>query len=653
MEALTRVARAVAAHPARTTTLLAATVLLAAVGFRPDHLLSGFLGAIHVDQYGTQWFYWFTERAVLEGHSLAWTDLFFFPFGKDIYRHTGANVLDALVAVPFRLLFGRVLGYNLFCLFFAALAGWSFHRLAREFCQDRLATGLGAVAFAACPFVIYELREGRPTQALLFLLPLVLLQALRTARGPGLRAPLLGGVLLALSAYQYWFYGFFGGLALLVLGGVATALPGPRAGPRHRVLGRFALMGIVALALCAPVALPLVLETAAQDETVPGLLDLASWTWTSFTPLTEQGATVGVFTWQPLHGTTGAFSTDTDGTTTFSPFHHVLPWVAWLGLLGWLARPGALPRRFGLALLIPLVGLATGPVLVLGAQYLVDPIWGAMLHGLAFLRRLWWPSRAMAWMTVLVVLVGVLALEAAGRRGPRTRAATLLLGGGAWFGHLLGNGLLPLGTWEADIPAGYECLAHGGDEALLELPWSWTQAHLYYQVHHGRPIFGGMLENSEVFSPPETVALRTENSFIVAMMTLASEETDVEGWTLEDLRELGDLGYGFIVLQKDAYVVAGMNQVGLVDNARRTRLRRMRFDLAKLGSHPIYEDARLAIYSPWGLPLPCADALPVPDTESGQGVRVVSGGDEKKDISDRIETSPFFPSAAETERDGL
>ena len=44
-----------------------------------------FAGIEYVDHYGTQWFYWFTEQAVLGEESAVHTDLMFFPFGKDIY----------------------------------------------------------------------------------------------------------------------------------------------------------------------------------------------------------------------------------------------------------------------------------------------------------------------------------------------------------------------------------------------------------------------------------------------------------------------------------------------------------------------------------------------------------------------------------------
>ena len=69
-----------------------------------------FLGVEYVDHYGTQWFYWFVEEQARRGESSDHTSLFFHPWGKDIYAHTGTNVLDAWMAVPFRMLLGQVLG---------------------------------------------------------------------------------------------------------------------------------------------------------------------------------------------------------------------------------------------------------------------------------------------------------------------------------------------------------------------------------------------------------------------------------------------------------------------------------------------------------------------------------------------------------------
>ena len=71
-----------------------------------------FLGRQYVDAWGTQWFYWFVGFQMRHLGGFGWTDLFFYPWGKDIYLHTGGNVLDAIIAWPLRWVFGAVAGYN-------------------------------------------------------------------------------------------------------------------------------------------------------------------------------------------------------------------------------------------------------------------------------------------------------------------------------------------------------------------------------------------------------------------------------------------------------------------------------------------------------------------------------------------------------------
>ncbi len=576
-----------------------------------------FLGLEYVDHYGTQWFYWFAERTLFEWTSPAWTDLFFHPYGKDIYRHTGANVLDAYLAVPFRLIFGKVLGYNLFVLAGLAASGWAFSRLAREFTEDTVALGVGAVLFACSPYVLYELREGRPTQALMVTLPLFLLHGWRCGLRPGWRDPVLAGLWLAATGLWYWFYAFFGGLALLGLGGWRILRPPEHAGTRLQVLVRHGVVAVVAVGLCLPVALPIVLETAGQGQDVPGLLDVTRWTWSRLAPVTEQGSAVGIFNWQPLWGSAGLYTLEENGVERFLPCHRLVSLAALLVVALWAWRPGRLDRGSWLALTLPCLLMATGPLILIGHEYVINPFWGAWMIAVDFLRRLWWPSRAVAIPVITVALAATVVLAGVGRRDWRLQLACALALGGLWFHQLHDAELAPFPTWDAAVPAGYRCLAEGGDEALIELPYSWTQGHLYYQVEHGRPILGGMLENNLVFTPEESVTLRTQNSFVLALLMVAKLEGEVAGWTLADKREVRDLGYGFVVLQKDAYALRVLPEAGLIATARRTRLRRMERDLDEMVGDPIYEDERIAIFAPWGDPLPCDPSTIEPDLESG------------------------------------
>ena len=214
--------------------LLLTVLILVLIGavFGPalPKLDTHFLGIEYVDHYGTQWFYWFVEGQVRSGESSDHTGLFFHPWGKDIYAHTGTNVLDAWLALPFRMLLGHVLGYNVFVLVMLAISGVSFYWLARECTDDVLSAGVAALLFSVSPFILFETGEGRPTQSILLFVVLFILFVLRTGRQPGLKAPLLAGIMLALSGYQYWYYAFFGGMVCLAHGLWHTARPRPESG---------------------------------------------------------------------------------------------------------------------------------------------------------------------------------------------------------------------------------------------------------------------------------------------------------------------------------------------------------------------------------------------------------------------------------------
>ena len=75
----------------------------------------------------------------------------FFPYGKDIYGHTGANILDAILAAPLREWMGPTLSYNVFILLSLAFNVWAFSRLAREFTEDRITVWMSSLWFGCSP----------------------------------------------------------------------------------------------------------------------------------------------------------------------------------------------------------------------------------------------------------------------------------------------------------------------------------------------------------------------------------------------------------------------------------------------------------------------------------------------------------------------
>ncbi len=600
-----------------------------------------FAGIEYVDHYGTQWFYWFTEQAVLGDESAVHTDLMFFPFGKDIYGHTGANVLDALAAIPFRRALGHVAGYNSFLFVGMALSALAAARFAYHLTRDVQAASLAAVVLALSPWVLFEAMEGRPTQALLGLPILFMHAAWVSGTEKGWRAPLLAGMYLALTGYQYWFYAFFVGLGCVIWGLWATWRRTPGAGPWWQILSRFALAAAVALVLCAPAVLPMLLATSGADTEIPGLLHVEVWNLRATPPLTDEGQLVGIFNWQPLRRAAGFYVTDFEQNERFLTRVVLTPLLT-LPLLGlWLYKPGTLKRGPVLGWLVLAVLLATGPLFIIGSVLLPNPVYISLTQNVGFFQRLWWPGRAYVLIALMMPFVAALALMAIPSRWRTAAWAGLALG---WAVEARTLDLFPFETWNAGIPAGYKCLATGPEGAVLELPYNFTQAHLYYQIQHGRPIFGGMLENNKVFTPRETTELLKNNTLLIALRdpsSLYESEFKVEP---EHYTQLEDLGFRYVLLQKDAFLPPVTQELnGLAATALRSRSRNTERVIRNTLGTPVYNDARISIYPLAGVGPPCDPKSLEQDNFSTGNTEADPITREAADAEAQIIVRPFPP----------
>lgn len=559
---------------------------------------SRFLGVEYVDHYGTQWFYWYAGEILEGAQRAAHTDLFFYPWGKDVYGHTGSNLVDAWLAQPLLALWGQVEGYNLFLLVLMVTNGLAAARLAARFTADPLARWVVALIFTFQPYLLNELVEGRPTQLLMAFVVLFFERflALLEPRG-GWGAAVAAGVLLALTGYTYWYYAIFAGIAAVVIGlWTAVRLGRGALGP----LLRAAVAAAVALALVLPVALPMLGTTAAGA--LPGLLDVAAWSEITV-PLTREGQLIGIHMWQPFVGTTGFWMTSLSGSEQFIPRLDPLPFALVLPLLVILLRPGGLPRGPILAACLAVTVLAFGPIVMFGNIAVDNPVFRWALELFPPMQRLWWPGRAFAIVGIFAPLGAIPLLEAFASERARGAAAVALLA--LLVGSLVRHDLLPATSWDATVPAGYQCLATGPKGAVIDLPYAFTQGHLYYQTAHGRPILGGMLEDNPVFTPTELTALRASNRF-VQVLTEGPPASGFDPATIPaaDREAIHTLGYEYVVLQLDAYrereALGGM--AGVILDIRVRSVRRS-FDL--LLGPPVYQDKRTVIWAPWGAEPPC------------------------------------------------
>ncbi len=559
------------------------------------HLSQGFIGRFYVDAWGTQWFYWFIEHSLWWRDGVAQESLFFYPWGKDVYSHTGGNFVDAVLAIPLRVGLGPVLGYNVFVGLIMGTNAWGMRKLLGELGISSFSAWTAGALFAFNPFLLTELRDGRPTQALLVFALLFWAYWLRA--GQGWKPAVAAGIFLALTGLTYWYYAILAapaGLAVFLVDRTPTAL-------RNR-LGA----GAVAGAIVAPFALGML-----TSDHVPGLLDPSLWSATTWSPMTVDGMPVGILAFEPLRRMSGFWVQDPDGTRIFTP-----EWVTMLrvqvpllvaGL--WFATPRV--RKVGLAILLPSLLLALGPEWhgIPNTPYLLA------VKYVRVLQRLWWPARAMVYVHVGLAVFIAPCFEALGRV-PRSRVAVMGIVAGLWLLDLKIGTLVPMPAWSANVPDVYECLAKDTTRApVFELPYGYSQAHLYYQTAHSHPIFGGMIEDNKIFTPEKQQLMRLENTFVKGLIDLADAKNTRRDIRTADKTAMHDLGYQWVLLDKLPY----QNPPPFPEVKPRTHFTEVRMALLSILGEPVYEDSSGILWAPWGGTSPCGTDAPV--KKKGPGFR--------------------------------
>ncbi len=466
--------------------VLATLLVVGPVATRLDTELIG-IGA--VDHFGTLW----TWNHALGG-GLGHTDALYFPAGVDLHAQNGSNLLDAF-AVGWLQRLGLPLGHDLALLAVLLLNGLAGAWVARRRGGDLDAACLAGVATALAPYTLYELVEGRPTQALVA--PVLVAVELLVSRRRG------AGLALAVAALSYWFYGVFVGLA----GGALV-----------------------------------VIDVARRD-------------WSAarerFLALTLGTVLVLPFAWRPLWATiTGTAPGLRGGEEDFllHSFQPLLGLVAAKDGERWLGTQRALPlaalvacgfacRRDTPARLLVTLGLtlSIGPIVyAFGRDYTWWP-YEALSALLPPLDRLWHPSRALVLLLVPVVYGLV--------RSPRwVQVALVLLG----LGEAARDGLLPLPTWPLAVAPVDRCLSAAPAGAVIDLPFVSSQRHLLAQVVHEHPIAGGFHEGAPSVWPDG--AVQTDAAYDA--LNRAARGERVAPVSVASLQEMG---FAYVVLRLDEF----------------------------------------------------------------------------------------------------
>ncbi|MCB9759033.1 MAG: hypothetical protein H6739_04270 [Alphaproteobacteria bacterium] len=506
---------------------LVAYTLVALIGIVPA-LPAGHVVGDGVDMFGTLWFYWWIQDCLLNLRDPGYTQLFFFPLGKDIFAHTGNNFVDAIFAMPFVWIFGIPGFQKVFVVAMMVANALTFRVLARGQLRSGWAVFAACLAWEMNPYVVFEITCGRLTQAFLPFLPLALHHMVKMEDTPGWKHPALAGLFTALQAWTYWFMGWFMAFAYGWL--AARALW--RSPARRALILRYALAGATCFAAIAPAVLSM--ARAASSGEVPGLseggLDLLS-------APGQLGNNVAA----TLHG---YLLLEEEG----SP---MLGYVSWGGLALVWAAVGRLRARWlpvGLLLLV----MAMGPVIPTDGEPIVLPHYMLAYHLLPFFDRLWFPYR------MLVIVMAVLALgagdvlERALAWKPRLARWTpaLLLGWATLTGvEQARYGVYPFVARDLTVPATFRWIAEERG-ALLHLPFGITQPAIVWQTIHHQPLFGGMGENAPLLWP-EGFNNRLRNSFVRALIAAARHPGPPEVYNAGQRERLQQEGFRWVVLHRD------------------------------------------------------------------------------------------------------
>jgi hypothetical protein len=454
------------------------------------------------------------------------TTMVAWPHGADLLIIVG-GWLDIFLACPLVEPLGLRWAYNLVFATYAVLAGVGAWALARRLGASPAAAVLAGALLQLDGYLLRNMGDGRLEQGALGLVALALAGAIHCWRRPGWGAALATGLAGALTVFASW------ELALFLALGVALLAPFLAQGERAPgALARWAVAALVVALLAGPWALFFLERASAARDLQEGLQTVED----------ARIASLGLL--NALAGRTA-------------------PNPSSLSLIALLALPLTAPRRdrwlwsgLALLLLISLV-LALGPdpgLLRAGdLPALVGAGPFAWLQGLPVLGWFHTPNRFLCLWSLAAPVAAALLVD---RLGARWRHAALALGAlllALGLGEARWGGYLPHGGYHIPDHAGLQGLAQqAGGGALLDLPPREHRLHVLpyqaMQLTHRKPIPYHM--TSPLLTKQGLGEREQRNAFL---RWFRAQVAGIQGdpFEDEDLGQLRDAGYGWVVLNTD------------------------------------------------------------------------------------------------------
>jgi hypothetical protein len=484
------------------------------------------------DMAGTAWTWWWTAEALASGQ-LPWeSQQIFYPIG--LYPIAQLNLVDALIAAPLFWSFEPVTAYKLTVVLMLASTAWAGERLCRWEGADRLSSIFGGIAIATSPYLAMEIWTGRLSQV--WLMPLILSIGLwrklltdRLSRVGALGAGLMSGVCFL----SYWYYGFFGALAVILM--VVFCW-------KNWSRERWVQLGI-ATAGCTLLILPAVWILVGPQADLPGMDTALSPSGETVSGREASRLWASDFSLWPWWIVGGGWSPESDIS------------LGWTWLLVGLAPLVSTWRSRGVWIGVALMGivLTLGPTLrgPIGQEWSSLPLPFAWLQDFVpFFYRMRWPYRAASIVLPALAVIAALNLTELARELPRRRwiLSLLAITGLSWEVDLFqGSGVAKTSEYETPGPA-----YAGLDGPVLLLPLRGdddsVRMALWMQIWHGQPISYGLGGHLEGHRPVAWDEWLESNPFLVILSAYENWSIDRVEIQPEDIQALLDQGFRYALV---------------------------------------------------------------------------------------------------------
>jgi len=541
----------------------------------------------NLDMVQCIWHCWYTDWALAHHLPLFNSPLINYPYGSVIMTQVGNNY-DQLLSVPFQRLFGFPAYYNLMVMLQMLLNALAGFLLVRHLARDNYCAFFGGAVFAFNPYYFHEITVARHPPTHMYWVPLFLLFFLKSQEEKNWYNPVLAGLLLALTCWSYWFYGYFLVIIMLILlaGDVLMLRNLPRKEGWKSIRGALLRILVMVAAFSLAVApFASFFLGRAFHNTLAGSVALRPLGWAALPQLSDS------LTPQSLLG--------------------VAPLLLLLALVPWIFMPRKTPWAW-ICALVAFGILSLGPVL-----RSANEIPGAGSGGIAlpfqwlaavipFYNRLSWPSRHLCVYFLCLAVLGGLAL-AGMRRSPsggiRALALILLVGGIAaaswiWPGSGYPAVSLPLRTTPLGyIPPFYLAqAAQSGNHALIELPLEVDLSAMYYQIYHHRPIYQGFRRESRDNTLSHDLAT---NSFLRYLDAISRGQEVKPFFSSLQKDELFRLGFRYLIVRKESFArlsptPGGVSPPGSNGEARYQRLIVL---LETVLGKPFHQDQAMTVFA--------------------------------------------------------